>query len=122
MSSGVMVLRQRASGWRRIHAPPKPERPNVIGWDALNNKPNGLDSAYLPKTAFRFPPRSFLGVSFSKMSPGRIRSESRPGGMSARIHVDESRQPPILERKALARICREGGIICLEFLNLICPG
>jgi len=34
MSSGVKVFFYREIGWRRIYAPPKPERPSVNGWDA----------------------------------------------------------------------------------------
>ena len=63
-SPGVTVFLQPTIGWRRIDAPPKPVRPSVTGWDALNGEPNRLDPAYPnKKRLFRFPPRSSLGVS-----------------------------------------------------------
>ena len=45
----------------RIDSPPKPERPSVIGWDALNGPPNCLDPAYPTKNGFPFPPEVILG-------------------------------------------------------------
>ena len=64
MSPGVLVFHQPKFCWRGTYAPPKPERPSVIGWDALNDKPNCLNSAYPPKNGFPFPPRSSLGVFY----------------------------------------------------------
>ena len=64
-----MVLAPAFTGWKQIDTPPKPERPSVIGWDALNGKPNSLDPAYPPKNGFPFPPEVILG-GFLLMSHG----------------------------------------------------
>ena len=64
-----MVFLQPTIGWKRIDAPPKPGRPSVIGWDALNGEPNCLDPAYPPKNGFPFPPEVILG-GFLLMSHG----------------------------------------------------
>jgi len=60
-SPGVRVFFQPTIGWRQTDAPPKPVRPSVTGWCALNDKPNHLDPACPPKTAFRLPPEVILG-------------------------------------------------------------
>ena len=60
-SQGVLVFLQPTIGWKRIDSPPKPERPSVTGWDALNGLPNCLDPAYPPKNGFPFPPEVILG-------------------------------------------------------------
>ena len=60
-SQGVLAFLQPSIGWQRIVSPPKPEGPSVIGWDALNDKPNWLDPARPPKNGFPLPPEVILG-------------------------------------------------------------
>jgi hypothetical protein len=60
-SLDVTVLFQPEIGWRQIDAPPKPARPSVIGWVALNHTPNCPNSAYPPKNGFPFPLEVILG-------------------------------------------------------------
>ena len=49
-SQGVLVFLQPSVGWQRIVSPPKPERPSVTGWDALNDKPNCLNPLHFPRS------------------------------------------------------------------------
>jgi hypothetical protein len=56
-----MVFFQRKIGWERIDAPPEPQRPSVISWDALNDKPNCVNPARPRKNGLPFPPEVILG-------------------------------------------------------------
>jgi hypothetical protein len=78
-SPGVMVFFQPKIGGRRTDAPPKPVRPSVTGWGALNGLPNHLDPAYPPKNGFPFAPRGYpWGVLIDKpRMPGGLFGLSR---------------------------------------------
>jgi hypothetical protein len=60
-SPGVRVFFQPTIGWRQTDTPPKPVRPSVTGWGALNGSPNCHDPAYRHKNGFPFPPEVILG-------------------------------------------------------------
>jgi hypothetical protein len=85
-SQGVLVFLQPSIGWYRISSPPKPDRPSVTGWCALNGLPNRLDPAFPEKNGFPFPPEVTLGgfLIDKPQTPGRFLG--RVSSLSRSLH------------------------------------